>query len=285
MKKIITLLFVFAFVSTMAFAQNSASVTQSGDDNKATVDQQYVGYGGQNVAIVEQVAGQDDGNTVRSLDQYGADNLYDIYQNGNGNMVRQHPEQGKHGPSIGGKIDIDQLGDDNIVHDADQSGYGNTVTIMQEGSNNFVDVEGQDSRATGGEYAGNTVNVAQYGDGNMVGTGTGTGTYQTSGGNVINITQEGGSRAGTQTVQTSTGLPTQEGGQGLVQISGYDNVMNIDQYGSGSEVKSVLQDGSMNVVNISQGLSGMGGMHTAEVTQVGVDNTVNITQNGGFMVQ
>jgi len=165
------------------------------------------------------------------------------------------------------------------VHDADQTGYGNTVNIMQDGSNNFVDVEGQDSRATGGEYAGNTVNITQNGHGNMVGTGTGTGIYQTNGGNVININQEAGSRAGTQSVQTSTGLPAQEGGQGLVQISGYDNTMNIDQYGSGSKVKFVLQDGSQNTVNISQGLSSMGGMHTAEVTQVGVNNTANITQN------
>ena len=284
MKKIITL-FVFMLAGSVVFAQNSSTVTQAGDGNDATIDQQHVGFGAQNVAVVEQIAGNDEGNTVLSLNQYGVDNLYDIYQFGNGNLVRQHPEQGKHGPSIDGEIDIDQMGDDNTVHDADQSGYGNTVNITQDGSNNFVDVEGQDSRATGGEYAGNTVNVTQNGHGNKVGTGTGTGIYQTNGGNVININQEAGSRAGTQSVQTSTGLPTQEGGQGLVQISGYDNTMNIDQYGSGSEVKFVLQDGSMNTVNISQGLSSMGGMHTAEVTQVGVGNTANITQNGGSIAQ
>ena len=285
MKKLITLLGVFIFAGSMAFAQNSSTVTQSGDDNSATVDQQYVGYGAQNVATVEQIAGEEKGNTVSSLNQFGADNLYDIYQEGNGNLVRQHPEQGKQGPSINGKIDIDQIGDDNTVHDADQTGYGNTVNITQDGSNNFVDVEGQDSRATEGEYSGNTVNVTQNGSGNMVGTGTGTGIYQTNGGNVININQDAGSRAGTQSVQTSTGLPAQEGGQGLVQISGYDNKMNINQYGSGSKVKFVLQDGSMNTVNINQGLSSMGGMHTAEVTQVGVDNTANITQNGGSIAQ
>jgi hypothetical protein len=284
MKKIITL-FVFMLAGSVVFAQNSSTVTQAGDGNDATIDQQHVGFGAQNVAVVEQIAGNDEGNTVLSLNQYGADNLYDIYQFGNGNLVRQHPEQGKHGPSIDGEIDIDQMGDDNTVHDADQSGYGNTVNITQDGSNNFVDVEGQDSRATGGEYAGNTVNVTQNGHGNKVGTGTGTGIYQTNGGNVININQEAGSRAGTQSVQTSTGLPAQEGGQGLVQISGYDNTMNIDQYGSGSKVKFVLQDGSMNTVNISQGLSSMGGMHTAEVTQVGVGNTANITQNGGSIAQ
>ena len=284
MKKIITL-FVFMLAGSVVFAQNSSTVTQAGDGNDATIDQQHVGFGAQNVAVVEQIAGNDEGNTVLSLNQYGVDNLYDIYQFGNGNLVRQHPEQGKHGPSIDGEIDIDQMGDDNTVHDADQSGYGNTVNITQDGSNNFVDVEGQDSRATGGEYAGNTVNVTQNGHGNKVGTGTGTGIYQTNGGNVININQEAGSRAGTQSVQTSTGLPAQEGGQGLVQISVYDNTMNIDQYGSGSKVKFVLQDGSMNTVNISQGLSSMGGMHTAEVTQVGVGNTANITQNGGSIAQ
>lgn len=285
MKKLVTFLFVFAFISSMAFAQNSSTVTQSGDGNEASVNQQHVGVGAQNIAVVEQIAGEDEGNTVLSLNQYGADNLYDIYQDGNGNVVRQHPEQGKHGPSINGEIDIDQMGDDNTVHDADQTGYGNTVNITQDGNNNFVDVEGQDSRVPGELETGNTVNVTQYGDGNMVGTGTGTGIYQTNGGNVINITQDEGSRAGTQSVQTSTGLPIQEGGQGLVQISGYDNTMNINQYGSGSKVKYVLQDGSLNTVNINQGLSSMGGMHTAEVTQVGVDNTANITQNGGSIAE
>ena len=271
MKKLTTLLFVLMFASSMAFAQNDATVDQNGTGNDASIDQEYQTANGVtaiNEAVVNQTGNQND---VALLNQYGAGNLYDVEQIGDGNLVKQFPEQGKHGPSTNGIIDINQNGSDNVVHDADQSGQSNQAYITQEGVNNFVDIEGQRSNGA----AGNSIDILQTDDGgHAVGTGTGTGAYQDGVGNTMDIDQNGwGQSAGTQSVQ-SGGVPSQEGGQGLVQL-GDGNELIIDQDGTSNVVRSVLQDGSSNMADIMQSSSG----NTAAVSQVGTSNSATITQN------
>ncbi|PAU95294.1 hypothetical protein CK503_03615 [Aliifodinibius salipaludis] len=271
MKKLTTLVFVLVFASSMAFAQNDATVDQNGSGNSASIDQEYQaanGVSAMNEAVVNQAGDQND---VALLDQYGAGNLYDVEQIGDGNLVKQHAEQGKHGPSTNGLIDVDQIGNNNTVHDVDQSGQSNQAYITQEGVGNFVDIEGQ--RSTGA--AGNIIDILQTDDGDhAVGTGTGTGAYQDGVNNTMDIVQNGwGQSAGTQSVQ-SGGVPGQEGGQGLVQL-GDGNELMIDQSGSSNIVRSVLQDGSSNMADIMQSSSG----NTAAVSQVGSSNSATITQN------
>lgn len=275
MKKLITLTFVLLFTAGIVFGQNNATVNQSGLSNYVNIEQVYQGGSSvsANEAIVEQIG---DNNIIENLRQRGAGNTYDVYQQGDGNLVTQFPRQGDTGPSFNALIDIDQIGNDNVVHDADQSGYGNQITITQNGNGNFADVEAQISPA-GNQIVGNTVVITQTGDGNAVGTGTGTGIYQNGTNNMMTIVQENGSRAGTMSIQNMFGIPAQEGGQGLVQL-GANNTLTINQMGLGSEVRFVLQDGTGNTATINQGLNS-GGMNTADVTQIGNNNTATITQN------
>ncbi len=111
--------------------------------------------------------------------------------------------------------------------------------------------------------------------GNSVGTnGTATGAYQSGEGNSMDIDQLGGNNmAGTETVQ-SDGMPSQEGGQGLVQL-GDDNSMTLYQNGWGNEVSSVLQDGDLNKASVTQNSSN----NVAVVSQIGSNNSAVITQN------
>lgn len=275
MKKLITLTFVLLFTAGIVFGQNNATVNQSGLSNNVNIEQVYQDGSSvlANEAIVEQVG---DNNNVENLRQRGAGNTYNVYQQGRGNLVTQFPRQGDAGPSYNALIDIDQIGSNNIVHDADQTGYGNQITIMQNGNGNFADVEAQISPA-GNQTIGNSIAITQTGDGNAVGTGTGTGIYQNGTNNVMTIVQENGSHAGTMSVQNLFGVPGQEGGQGLVQL-GANNTLSINQLGMGSEVRFVLQDGIGNTATITQGLNN-GGANTASITQIGNNNTATITQN------
>lgn len=278
MKRLITLIFIFTLVSSMAFAQNEATVEQigtSGGQNQATIDQLYeeaFGVSGVNVADVFQTG---DHNLVEELIQWGSGNEYTVYQDGSYNTVKRFPEQGKVEKSANGLIDIDQFGVENTVWDADQSGENNTNIIYQEGIGNFADVEGQRS----GGPAGNDINIYQDGDYHKVGTGTGTGAYQEGVGNDMDIDQTGEyNAAGTESVQGISsewsGVPNQEGGQGLVQL-GSDNEMTILQTGDNNTVKFVLQDGIQNMTDIMQNNSG----NFTDVTQKGFGNETTVTQN------
>lgn len=271
MKKLTTLLFVLVFASSMAYAQNDATVDQDGNDNNASIEQEYQAANGvtaNNEAIVAQTGDQND---VALLNQNGAGNEYNVNQEGDNNLVNQWPEQGKNGPSTNGLIDIDQIGNSNEVHDADQTGENNRAIVSQNGVGNFVDIEGQRSAGT----AGNLIDILQEGDGDhAVGTGTGTGAYQDGVGNSMDIDQSGwGQAAGTESVQ-SDGVPGQEGGQGLVQL-GQDNELIIDQNGSANTVRSVLQDGTSNMADIQQN----GSNNSAAVSQIGAGNSATVTQN------
>lgn len=275
MKKLITLIFICVFASTMAFAQNSSTVTQSGDNNDATVDQTYnSGLSSDiNEASVNQIG---DDNTVERLNQLGAGNLFTVTQDGDNNLVKSHPKQGGQGgiASFDGTIDIQQNNDGNRVWDADQAGYGNEAYITQDG-NDDANIDAQVSI----EGSGNTITIDQMSGSNAVGvfSHNGPGAYQEGSGNTMDITQSGGAEAGTESKMVGATEDffrgSIEGGQGLVQF-GLDNEMYIDQDGA-STVEFIVQDGDLNEANVMQ----TGNNHTADVWQSGDSNTANITQN------
>ncbi len=273
MKKLTTLLFVLVFASSMAFAQNDATVDQNGSNNDATVDQTHTS-GAINEAMVDQVGDQ---NAVEGLNQYGAGNWYGVTQDGNNNLVKSHPEQGGQGgyASYDGHIEITQNNDGNRVWDADQAGSSNSAYITQDG-NDDANIEAQVSI----EGSGNTIDINQMSGSNAVGvfSDNGPGAYQEGSGNYMDIDQSGSAAAGTESKMLSGADDTffrgsVEGGQGLIQY-GSGNEMIIDQAGS-STVEFVVQDGSTNMADIMQ----TGNGHTADVWQTGSTNTATITQN------
>ena len=265
------------FTAGTAFAQsNDASINQIGNDNEAAVQQVYQvgGSGDDNEAFVTQTG---DENTVGSLNQQGAGNWYEIVQSGNQNIVERYPNQGSaKGGSYDGYIFISQTGDKNKVWDADQAGSGNSIEIYQDGRD-IVNIEGQVSLEGG---IGNSITINQFGGKNAVGvySAKGSGAYQEGEANSMDITQEGGAKAGISSVYVSGATETffkglEEGGQGLVQL-GDDNILTINQDGA-SIVEFVIQKGNMNTSMIEQ----TGDLHNASVSQVGDSNSAVITQS------
>lgn len=288
MNKIITLTFALLFITGTAFAQ--VVIDQRGGNNRMTLDRKHVSVGsvtGANMAKITQ-NGRD--NTAH-INQVGAGNRFTVRQVGSHNLVKDVIHQGgwswhgavwdiDAGPSINGIIEIVQKGHYNVVHDADQAGYGNEVYIKQKGRHNLVDIEIQ-YNYNGVASENNVITISQYGNGNKVGDGTpstGVGAFQRGRGNTMTITQHGGATAGTQSVSNQHGYPSWEGGQGLVQL-GRGNTLIIDQTGSGSVVQFVMQDGAHNYVKITQTNKNSRAPVLVDVTQWGRHNKAYITQN------
>jgi hypothetical protein len=267
--------------------KNNALVGQNGDKNVAKVDQMYISGGSdtRNGAVVSQVGGS---NTVLRLHQAGAGNAFGVTQHGFNNIVSIHPDQGDANggaPSFDGNIQIHQTGLGNKVWDADQAGYGNQLTIIQdggvEGGANIANVEAQVNLDEG--TPANVINITQNGSDNVVG-GYGTdkaGAYQEGSGNTMNITQTGGAHAGTQHYLPSGGpnsftelyFRSQiEGGQGLIQL-GKNNQITTNQTGQ-SFIPVLYQNGEGNVFNVTQ--TGNGNTYTGY--QVGNNNTAKVIQ-------
>jgi hypothetical protein len=277
MKKLATLTIGFFFAAGSAFAQsNEASVSQSGDQNEATIQQVYQagGSGDINEAFVIQSGNE---NVVGALKQQGAGNWYEIVQTGDRNIVERYPNQGSsHGGSYDGYISIIQTGDENKVWDADQTGSGNSLIINQDGSD-IVNVESQVSPEGG---IGNSITISQFGGENAVGeySAKGSGAYQEGEANSMDITQEGGAKAGVASVYVSGATEQffkglEEGGQGLIQL-GDDNALSINQDGA-SIVEFVIQKGNLNNSVVEQ----TGDFHNATVSQIGNNNSGTINQS------
>ena len=87
MKKVTTLLFVLVFASSMAFAQdNSATTSQTGDDNQVTIDQNNYSNSGGHVADVSQDG--DENNADVMSNGYFTPNMVNIDQIGDKNETK-----------------------------------------------------------------------------------------------------------------------------------------------------------------------------------------------------
>lgn len=259
-------IFLFAEVS---WGQNNATILQSGPNHNISIQQTFQ-PGTQVIANEVIVSQKGNSSNAPQIRQRGAGNRYEVLQDGLQNTLRRHAYQGDKGPSYNALIYINQLGEGNIVHDADQTGFGNKTSISQNGLGNFADVEAQYSAPTG---SGNAVSIMQTGNLNSVGNGTATGVYQDGEQNEMTIIQENGATAGSQPIQP-IGYIMQEEGQGLVQI-GVNNNMSIDQSGSGNNIHYGLQSGVGNLASVTQHSM----ENDADFTQLGIKNMSTITQN------
>jgi hypothetical protein len=315
MKKLITLTFALLFSAGIAFGQNSATTSQSGNNNQAKIaqhnsgneatinqdgnnntvqkmDQTYLannGASGINVADISQVGSN---NTVKNNGNYsgaiqsGASNSFSVDQAGKGNVVENIHQGTSSNISTNGIMDIVQgknAGGDyrwpnyNIVYHASQFGNGNELHVKQN-EEDHVYVQAQIST---GE-TGNFISIYQNGYESNVGhkdNGHGSGgygIYQNGTNNSMNIQQDTHSHAGTKTVSAVFGSADNGGHGGQSLIQlGSDNSFTAVQAGNGSTIEALLQNGVGNNASITQGM----GAQTAGVSQVGNGNTSIITQN------
>lgn len=296
MRTLFLLTFAFFFIAEGAVAQNNQSnVTQNGQNNDATIEQDHSGSEGMNVVTVKQLRGPDGGgdNTVEEFSQWGSGNEATITQTGWEHVVRQWSDQGakKHGltgKSFQGEIEIIQRGSQNLIHDVDQIGWKNKVDILQEGEENFIDIETQYSERGG---SGNSVEIGQglYGR-HSVGDGSGDRGIHQQGNNELTIYQNvSDSRAGVKTLREAgitdfgpnplIGSGEQSGENQAIVQAGSDNSLEIQQEYD-DEVEFALQNGIGNEGTILQRDRFDGG-NTASLIQRGSDHTTEITQKNG----
>ena len=267
-------------LTTAANAQNTASTSQSGNDNSADVNQTYVAgdVSTMNVATIVQVGS----NLDARARQQGAGNLVDIDQSGNAHSARAEELLG-----YSNDIEIVQTGGDAAAqtggnNDARISVRGdlNEVYIGQDGDRNRVNVNMQTQ-----QNDGNILDLQQVGSGNQLdmrfksrnddNTVT---TYQIGTGNTLGAVGGGADGVTFENQADDNTLDAyQDGESNAAQITftefALTNTVNLDQFGAGNDA-TILVTGDNNMATVLQ--DGTGNM--ADVMQNGSGNTATITQ-------
>ncbi|HZL09583.1 MAG TPA: hypothetical protein VFC65_06270 [Prolixibacteraceae bacterium] len=313
MKKV-SLFLGFAFMASMVFAQNSATVNQTNDGNKANVTQS----GPKNTAQVDQVGSS---NFV-TVDSKGTDNTATVVQNGSRNGDYGKPNWGflkqdgnnniatlKEG-LLGGTVSNDN---DGFI---DQKGNGNTATMEIMGSNhNFVNhgITQIQNEATLGNTAtikqssyNNDMDVRQEGSANVVnGTTQGSNDQFFVGQHGINnnatvsqIGDNNGEYASGFNIGTTGDTwnrITQTGSDNIGSVAqGSNNRFKMEQYGVtntakisqlGNNVVTTLQDGDLNIIaGYSSDVAEFAIGASMEAKQYGSDNKLYVSTAGSLTV-
>jgi hypothetical protein len=263
MKKLI-FLFAMVFAVSMAMAQKTTTVTQTGDNNTANVFQNSMDgdanfiYATQSGDFNNLISEQRGGNNYLSLDQSGDFNnaimeqyTKDVAPNLNNALIVQSGDWNE--ATLTQKEDPLNFPDNshNVSH-ATQSGDNNAYTLNQGGNEwsplneNFLVQSGNDNAALIDQFG-----YTDYSEISQLGNSNDAYLTQTAG--------QGG--AG-----TATSYSYQEGTGNLVDIlqdydpssqyanshqNGIGNITNIDQQGNGTQTVDALQEGS-DAINITQ---------------------------------
>lgn len=193
MKKV-SLFLIMGFAATFAMAQNTATVTQTGDNHKADVTQkggmlnsatilQNGGNGNRIGAPVAGDVGVDAGvdlSLAKGLVQEGNSNVANITQTGNLNIIQQFRPNGPvpifnsvYQKGNSNNLEMKQIGDKNVIGQApheynglDQTqGSGNDAKILQQGNLNKLTYFYQLND-------GNIADIKQVGNSNTIGSAT-----------------------------------------------------------------------------------------------------------------
>lgn len=259
MKKLF-FLSAMSLLTVVAFAQNNtATVSQTGNENEAVVDQEGADHEATitqsnwglpaHFAKVEQKGGtnneawvlQDQRGATVTIDQIGSDNLAKIKQSGPN-------DAGVEGSNEAG---ISQIGDNNEVlnHNFSGNAFQKNGTSFDNDKNWLqVDQIGNENQAGIWQEHHNDATISQVGDGNDASV------YQVSvaGGevNVAGIEQEGNDNSASIS-QTRT-----------------DVMDGLDNWGS------ILQTGDLNMATMVQ----EGDSHWSQISQNGNSNIATVTQ-------
>lgn len=272
MKKVV-FLFATLFAVYAAIAQNTATTTQTGDNNEATITQ----LGNLNNSVI-----LSNGNSNKSTAlMYGNENVTNVEQQGNGNStdVRIGFQTNKTYPSNKNEVAILQVGDNNNVISGLTWGDENKDRIEQRGDANYFEIgvkygnlneiteitEGNENRtrfsvpANWGSFSdGNKLTITKAGDKNYV-SGKMQGDL-----NTVTIDQVGDLN------KVGTSWYTEDG----VSIEGSSNMVDILQNGTANQsLNSIL--GNQNAIGVAQ--YGIGNLCTTSI--VGNLNTISVVQD------
>lgn len=274
MKKAGLLFFITILSISIVIAQNTASVSETGDGNASYVNQ----LGSSNAATITQIG---DLNRAAVADHY-ASSLYSVLvgtkgisQVGNGNVgiisqtnlyagtVMAGPEAGMMQDGNSNNATITQAYNSHYMQDyawVKQTGDGNISLQNQTSSYAYSHVYQQGvDQASVNILVGNTAETKQIGGYNQR----------------ANIWQVGARNTAYQSQGLSTGYTSSN----LEEATQKGNDNTSHQYQNGStNTTRIIQSTSFNTANITQG----GNRNGATVLQVGGNtNVVNLTQNGG----
>jgi hypothetical protein len=258
----VTSLFALALVFTagMAFGQNNtAEVDQNGDQNTGEIEQ----FGAENESYIDQVGDKNIATALIVQSEDGQSSLTKQTQLGNKNVARITGASGKLKQSF-------------------------TSSQYQDGHRNFARVEnvrnswsrqkqvGNDNvaRADGGKFrGGSTVEQLQDGDQN-------TAVVTGPGGNKADVYQsQSGNKHTSRITEYATNRPNgnEQSVVDVRQFGGDKNVANADYNSFVGNDFLVRQNGSRNSVTGAFGSV----KNTADVTQIGNDNSTTISQSIG----
>jgi hypothetical protein len=272
MKKLTTLLFVLLFAGTTAFAQNTATVDQSGDNqvanatqfgstNTVDIDQLSTNTGPQeaeamqdgtgNNATISQTQSGGGGNTPANtafIEQIGTSNVSSQMQNAPGYNSGQH---------VWGY----QEGTSNILSQTISGGYANSLKSEQYGTGNSADQTANGPYADGNVYQDGTDNIAEQ---SLTGSNNG---YSSA---IMLIEQLGTENYASQ-IFAGSGLGHMNNAE--IYQDGLDN--DAWQDGSGRDLNAELyQTGDSNWSMQTQ----TGNGHSSVVTQTGSGNVATTVQ-------
>lgn len=262
-----------------------ADITQVGDGNSSEATQGPGAGGGSYLALTvdqngtgntSQVWQYDDNNSITII-QSNNQNLSEVYQAGDGNTVGST-----------------QGGDGSNWSFVDQGGYGNNITVSQDG---LAFAETSDVVQDG---TGNSVAVTQEGVGNVsyVGDYLGGTVGQDGSGNELTIYQ-GGEDGYSNATQFGVGnvMSVEQGAWEFTTLNtseahqdGDGNAMSITQDGDGNNYSEASQSGDGNEFTLTQAgadlnsllTQGDGGYHTGVVGQEGQGSFSLIDQMGSY---
>lgn len=134
MKRLIAFAVAFILVSGYTFAQHTDVITQTGNDNKAKVEQKFVGGGANlpgNEAYVDQIGNRNDADVYQDNNGFGGSEQYaDVLSQGNDNIARVTQI------NDGFNAFITQYGNNNDGR-IFQSGNKGRGDVYQDGNNNL----------------------------------------------------------------------------------------------------------------------------------------------------
>lgn len=231
MKKLTTLLFIFVFTASMAFAQNNeAEIEQLSDDNEADITQ----IGQSNSANIK--SGEWAEENEHTQDQYGSENYTEA-----------------------------RIWADDIEGTQEQHGEGNVSALNQAASNSLAETyqwgTDQTARVHQSGGSGNSA-ITFQGFGEGIGEGD-VSTFEVfppifgeSAGNTVGIKQDG---SGNDVLTVQSGVGNSAGSDWWSNLGihqkGTGNDAMLGQYGIGNTA-SIMQDGNRNKTTIIQNGSG-----------------------------
>jgi hypothetical protein len=300
MKKVMSLLVMVIFATSISVAQNNLSeVSQTGQNNSATTEQ----VGDNNVSDVRQERVSGLPLTVSGLN----DNEYDLYQEGSGNISKLGQNYGT------SEAKINQIGDNNKLRNSktftnsnylygesefaiqgasilelDQNGDRNEAGVNQRAKDNFADIDqtGNDNKTDVYQYSFGGVAPPAFGNEAII--------EQIGNENISEVSQSGALGSSGRSNEV---LVKQEGNNNNTKIYqfgnentakhwvyGYNNIMDIDQTGD-KHAAVIDQYNYKDVDNYGNNVSVIQeGPHKNDfyAKLKGDDNIINIHQNGAW---